>query len=164
MQTDEPKFIITDEGRKTIVQSIRSFRNTTIYLTPFFIFLNLLMAYGVTYESFSFSLNFWLIFIFASLVCSIITIYFPLNAIRKYNNIVTSFEIKNDKIVMLTFKSKEIKLLDASKFLKSETEFILPKQKSMAICVSFNDKSYFILKSFFNEYFEIQKSFDENIR
>ena len=162
MQTNNNKFIITDDGRRIVLESIKSFKNTIIVLTPFYTFLNLLIAYRFTLEFFS--LNFWLIFIFASFACSILTIYNPLRVIRKYNNIIVSIEKQDDNLLMTTFKSEEIKLTKSSMFSSSETAFILPKkQRSLTTCISFNGKSYFILKSFFNEYAEIQKLLANNI-
>ena len=104
MELIKNNFKLSKFGESNIAMTIKSYYYTIYISTPFFYFLNFLIAYRFTLNI-GINLNFVVIFSLTSLISTILTILIPMRAIKKYKCIVHQIYFKNEIMYVHTFKS-----------------------------------------------------------
>ena len=145
MNKDE-QFALTELWSKKLRGDLRSFYRTIYFGPPILVLIDVIFCFSLQRGA---DIGFWTLFIPITILSTIYCILLPQKAIRRYSNVIQSFEVKSESEMRLT-------LIDGRTLILSKPEFkddffkVDNTVKACKLVVNNSDKSnYTIIPEFF---------------
>ena len=93
------EFVLIELWSKKLRDDLRSFYRTIYFGPPIFILLNIIFCFALQRST---NISFWKLYIPITVLSTVYCILLPQKAIRRYNNVIESFEFKSATELRIT--------------------------------------------------------------
>ena len=139
-------FELTELWTKKLRDDLKSFYRTIYFGPPLFVLLNVIFCFSLKRGT---DIGFWILFVPITMASTIYCIFMPRKAIKRYSNIIQTFEFDSANEMRLT-------LIDGRELILSKPEFkddffkVDNAEKACKSVVNISNKSnYTIIPEFF---------------
>ncbi|POY37500.1 hypothetical protein C3K47_06975 [Solitalea longa] len=140
------EFVLTELWSKKLRSDLRSFYRTIYFGRPIFILLNVIFCFALQRGT---EIKFWTLYIPITVLSTIYCILLPRKAIRRYSNIIESFEFKNATELRLTLIEGGTLILSTPQ-IKDDFFKIGNTERACILVINHFDKSsYTLIPEFF---------------
>jgi hypothetical protein len=142
------EFVLTQLWSKKLKDDLRSFYRTVYFGPPIFILLNVIFCFALQRGT---NIDFWLLYIPITTLSTIYSVLIPRKAIRRYSNVIESFEFKSANELRITLIGGETLIIAKPEF-KDDFFKVGNAEKTCKTLISNSDKcNYTIISEFFSQ-------------
>lgn len=142
------EFVLKELWSKKLKDDLRSFYRTVYFGPPIFMLLNVIFCFALQRGT---DIDFWVLYIPITILSTIYCVLIPRKAIRRYSNVIESFEFKNVNELRVTLIGGKTLIISKPEF-KDDFFKIGNTGKICKMLISNSDKcDYTIIPEFFTQ-------------
>lgn len=142
------EFVLTELWSKKLKDDLRSFYRTVYFGPPIFILLNVIFCFALQRGT---NIDFWVLYMPITILSTIYCVLIPRKAIRRYSNVIESFEFKSANELRVTLIGGGTLIIAKPEF-KDDFFKVGNAEKTCKTLISNSDKfNYTIIPKFFTQ-------------
>jgi hypothetical protein len=148
---------INSSDKIDILKTIKSFKKTIYFVTPFFAFLTLVIYYRLSLDNSIFVVPFVVLFVLVPILLSVVL---PIIAIRRYNQLILKIILSDIDIEIECNSGQSKTNFQDISIKKSEFNFIGKLYPSLTLQDKSTGQKFVLLSKFFENYSDIVKTIE----